>query len=39
MEAVCSDENVSVDMEKITAAHSSAGHHESSHLTTGISRM
>jgi hypothetical protein len=26
-EAVCSEENVSVDIEKITQAHTMAGHH------------
>jgi hypothetical protein len=33
-EAVCSAENVSVDIEKMTLAHSNAGHHACSHAGT-----
>jgi hypothetical protein len=30
-QAVCSEENVSVDIEKMIPAHSSAGHHARTH--------
>jgi hypothetical protein len=33
-QAVCSEENVSVDIEKMTPAHSKAGHQARSHAGT-----